>query len=396
MTGFRRAPIVLWSIVLATTAALAGPPPDPETERLLAVVAKAEAAPAWLDAVRTLKAGTADQRARADALLDRLARERHAAWTAAAAKVADLASKAGDGRAAADALKAWDEAREHARAFVFDVVRFPVPANPKITGPCEGYDEAKPRGDAATRAFEKLEPFLARALAPALRLAPARARELADAREAARAAFALVVAHAPAATRDALFPPVPDPLADRLLALRAGDFAGFRDAWRIEPDGWRRLLLFHAWCETILARNEERTFEMEGDALRGLRELNAYRRVLGISPVVHDERLARAARGHSAEMTSRGYFSHRSPTPGRETKDQRAALEGYRGQVVECITAVGGGAAAIEFWKYDGGHHRDMVDPKYVEGGFSTRGPAVYVGGAGDATSLPVIEYRAR
>ncbi len=74
--------IALGSVVLATTAARAGPPPDPETERLLAVVAKAEATPAWLEAVRALKAGTADQRTRADTL-DRLARERHAAWTAA-------------------------------------------------------------------------------------------------------------------------------------------------------------------------------------------------------------------------------------------------------------------------------------------------------------------------
>ncbi len=212
-----------------------------------------------------------------------------------------------------------------------------------------GYDEAKPRGDAATRAFDKLEPFLARAIGPALRLAPARARAAADAREAARAAFASVV-HAPAATRDALFPPVPDPLADRLLALRAGDFAGAATrgassrtagAASFLPPGARR--------SSRATRNAPSRWR--ATLLRGLRELNAYRRVLGISPVVHDERLARAARGHSAEMTSRGYFSHRSPTPGRETKEQRAALEGYRGQVVECITAVGGGAAAIEFWK---------------------------------------------
>jgi len=36
-----------------------------------------------------------------------------------------------------------------------------------------------------------------------------------------------LVAHAPAATRDALAPPVPDALADRLLRLRADDLEGF-------------------------------------------------------------------------------------------------------------------------------------------------------------------------
>jgi len=131
---------------------------------------------------------------------------------------------------------------------------------------------------------------------------------------------------------------------------------------------------------------------MEVDAVRGLRALHEDRRVLGVSPLVHDERLVRAARGHSAERTRLGFFSHRSPTKGGETKEQRAALEGYRAPIVECITAAGGGSAAVEFWKHDGGHHRDMVNPRLVEAGFRTRGPAACVAGTGEARALPVLE----
>ena len=87
------------------------------------------------------------------------------------------------------------------------------------------------------------------------------------------------------------------------------------------------------------------------------------------------------------------YFSHRSPIAARRTKKERAALEGYHAGLVECITGAGGGMKAVEFWKYDGGHHRDMIDPGRIEGGFSTRGPAVYVGGSGEEGSIPGIRY---
>ena len=157
--------------------------------------------------------------------------------------------------------------------------------------------------------------------------------------------------------------------------------------------GWRTLCLFHAYCGAVVAWNDDHPFDMEKTALTGMQGINAYRRALGISPVVHNAKLVRAAFKHSEEMTKRGYFSHRSPVEGRRTKEERAALEGYTDQLVECITGAGGGMRAIEFWKYDGGHHRDMIHPKWKEGGFSTRGPSVYLGGSGEKGCIPGLRY---
>ena len=337
----------------------------------------------------------ADERADEDALrrLHVTARDAHRKWTRAADRVTDLGARVGDGRAAAKRVEAWEAARAAAVEWIFDTERFPVPVETVITGPKTGYGEAKQRGDAAVAAWRSLGRLLDRALKPALALSEKKAKALFEERASARAALDVALAALPPDERAAYPTPDPDPTAERLLALRCGDLAAVAGAYADLPPGWGKLCLFHAWCRTVLDGNEEHTFGMRADAVEGIREMNAYRIALGISPLVHHPELVEAARKHSEEMTRLGYFSHRSPVEGRETKEQRVALEGYGANVVECITGVGGGRSAVEFWKYDGGHHRDMTNPEVVEGGFSTRGPAVYLGGKGEGGSLPGLRY---
>lgn len=304
-------------------------------------------------------------------------------------RVDALVGRLEEGKRDARLREAWEAARERARTWILDEVSFPVPAETVITGPKQGYREAKERGDEALEAYKALSRRLDRALRPALALSPEKARRLALAYEDARAAYA----ESASALPDAAPAPQPDPFALLLLDTRLGRLREGIAAYGTTPPGWARLCLYHALCRAVLEHNERNAYDMEPGAVEGLRAMNRLRIALGISPLVHREELVRMAYGHSHEMTTQGFFSHRSPTPGRETKEDRAKLAGYDGRVVECITGAGGGATAVEFWRYDGGHHRDMCNPKVVEGGFSTRGPAVYVGGKGGDDHLPGFLY---
>ena len=331
--------------------------------------------------------------ARTRAELLQLARERHRARVKAGAALQALAARLGEGRRAGKRRQTWEAAREHANAWIFDEERFPVPIQTMITGPQEGYPEAKRRGDEAVKAWRALSRALDATLKPALALKPKKAAALERRWLEAEAAWQEVATGLDEADLAEFAAVEIDPLAPHLLALRLYRFADVAEAFAKEPPGWRRLCLFHAYAQSVLDHNEAHPFDMDAGGLAGIGGINAYRIALGISPVSHNSKLARMAFLHSEEMTKLGYFSHRSPQPHRETKEKRAKLEGYEALVVECITGIGGGEAAVEFWKYDGGHHRDMVDPNYLEAGMSTRGPAVYNGGRGEDGAIPVIRY---
>ena len=305
-----------------------------------------------------------------------------------------VAAKVGDGKRHERKRLAWEEARAHANAWLFDEEAFPEPREDQVvTGPMQGYGTAKQRGDDALDAWKRLEGLLDRAVRPATSLRAKKAQAIRNDVEEARAAFVRVVEALPEDRREGLDEPRVDPFAVHLLDLVLGRFDPVAEAYAGRAPGWRTLCLFHAYCRAVEAWNEERPYGMAKTALAGMEAINRYRHALGISPIVHNAKLVRAAFKHSEEMTKLGYFSHRSPVEGRRTKEERAALEGYTEQLVECITGAGGGRRAVDFWKYDGGHHRDMIHPKYKEGGFSTRGPSVYLGGAGEPGCIPGIRY---
>jgi hypothetical protein len=97
----------------------------------------------------------------------------------------------------------------------------------------------------------------------------------------------------------------------------------------------------------------------------------------------------KCCRKHSQEMNRLGYFSHTSPTKGRESPGKRAALEGYKGGVGENIfTGMGSAGAAFTAWFHSSGHHRNMLgggDPQHAngkaKGDRSQKGPNFAFGG---------------
>jgi len=97
-----------------------------------------------------------------------------------------------------------------------------------------------------------------------------------------------------------------------------------------------------------------------------VRSVNAYRMMMGLLAVKMNERLLRAARGHSRHMQKNGYFAHNVPapyaTPTNRTPGARAKVQGFGGGVGENIArGPSTGHGAFMAWFRSSGHHRNML-----------------------------------
>lgn len=106
-----------------------------------------------------------------------------------------------------------------------------------------------------------------------------------------------------------------------------------------------------------------------------LLETNHARRAHGLAPLVPDERLALAARHHSAEMADLGYLSHRSPVPAHETLARRVARAGSPLSTLgENLARFVGESdvprAAVDGWLASPGHRANLLSGEFTHVGF--------------------------
>ncbi|MFT7534647.1 MAG: hypothetical protein ACI85K_000596 [Hyphomicrobiaceae bacterium] len=93
----------------------------------------------------------------------------------------------------------------------------------------------------------------------------------------------------------------------------------------------------------------------------GTLRLNEIRYLLGLSLVVIDEKLSAAARDHSKDMHTLGFFSHTSPVAGKQRFSQRASNFGTSASAENIAAGMNTGHGAIRGWWYSPGHHRNML-----------------------------------
>lgn len=88
------------------------------------------------------------------------------------------------------------------------------------------------------------------------------------------------------------------------------------------------------------------------------RTLNRERLLLGLPPLLMDEKLSDAAKGHSADMAGLGFFAHESPVPGKKTPWDRARKAGFEGRGSGENIYMGSPAAqaAYDAWFASDGH----------------------------------------
>lgn len=93
----------------------------------------------------------------------------------------------------------------------------------------------------------------------------------------------------------------------------------------------------------------------------GTLRLNEIRYLLGLSLVIIDEKLSDAARDHSKDMHTLGFFSHTSPVDGKQRFSQRASNFGTSASAENIAAGQSTGRGAIRAWWYSPGHHRNML-----------------------------------
>lgn len=102
--------------------------------------------------------------------------------------------------------------------------------------------------------------------------------------------------------------------------------------------------------------------------------INAFRRANGLRTLVVNRTLADAARAHSGDMLSRGYFDHDAPGG---TFTQRMSRYTPASCIAENIAwgtgPYGTGSGIVEAWKRSPGHRRVMLLPYVRQVGVGVR-----------------------
>jgi uncharacterized protein YkwD len=118
--------------------------------------------------------------------------------------------------------------------------------------------------------------------------------------------------------------------------------------------------------------------------------INDRRLAAGLAPLQPHPLLANAAREHSEEMARLGYFSHESPTQGRQRFNERIALAGVsdfgkagenlqKGHASLARTDLDDAASTFaESWMDSPGHRDNILDEAFV-----FTGVGVFVGPSG-------------
>lgn len=143
-------------------------------------------------------------------------------------------------------------------------------------------------------------------------------------------------------------PPPPPPLP----------LAGLDDEWTV----WTLLAMpLSARDRGALEANEAFRATMDPEEMAGNTALNRLRWLLGLPLLRIDPKLAAAARDHSLDMETLGFFAHESPVAGKKSPGDRAARFGTSGGAENIAAGQSTGADAVRAWWYSPGHHKNML-----------------------------------
>ena len=117
-----------------------------------------------------------------------------------------------------------------------------------------------------------------------------------------------------------------------------------------------------------------------------VRQLNAVRSAQGLRPLHLNNELEQAARAHSLEMASFGYFAHRSADggsfAGRVRHWYALGRRGSAGENLLWVTPQIAGARVVQLWLASPEHRANILDPSWQDVGCSAvhadSAPGVY------------------
>lgn len=100
--------------------------------------------------------------------------------------------------------------------------------------------------------------------------------------------------------------------------------------WKEQKDKWGQTQQAAATAEAAKKHNANCKWA-KGNQRDFSNHLNHERAVMGLPPLLLEERLSEASWGHSNDMRAGGFFSHTSPIPGKRTPADRARKAKFRG-----------------------------------------------------------------
>ncbi len=163
----------------------------------------------------------------------------------------------------------------------------------------------------------------------------------------------LVVGHCRVQLREEMLEAVPADPAEELKALL--------------PESGSLQIPLPGNARAVLRRNAALAEEIEPAEAKGIAQLNHWRILLGLDPLIIDPKLCEAARDHSKDMAEQGFFSHTNPDPEKSTPSARARRFGTSASG-ENIAIAAGAEAANRSWFGSPGHHRNMFGNYSVVG----------------------------
>jgi uncharacterized protein YkwD len=101
---------------------------------------------------------------------------------------------------------------------------------------------------------------------------------------------------------------------------------------------------------------------------------NAERAAAGLRPLGVDERLTAAAQAHSADMVTRGFYSHTSPDGSQPWDRARAAGATHRGIGENIACGQRSPAEVVEGWMNSPGHRANILKPDFTQIGIGYAG----------------------
>jgi len=422
--------LALWA---ALPGASAGPAQDVEALRR---ALQSEVREERSEACRRIGELEGEARTQALSLLQAERRRWSSAHERAARKVAGLVSDYQRGATVRQELFArWEVAAREALGAIFDEQLFPDPPGP-VSGPCQGYEAVQAQVLRARELYDKLLALAEKDLRAVLQMDRAKATTLHDellrsggrAEELGAWLGALGAPVEPLATLPAL------PLAalflvsgdweracarelrspgeedgtwascqiDWAAASAAGASASVSDLELPAPapptvpgaaprplEGYERFLFHHLLGQRIEQDNATLDSALPGVVREAVAALNAYRRSLGVRPLQLHPKLIVAIRDHLwtiAALTHEG-GSAQTATPALRAKTAGYPDPRFTGENLATADVV----TAMEQWKWDGAHHRILVNPCAVHvGAFQTALSGMVVA-AGDPPQLPSL-----
>lgn len=120
-------------------------------------------------------------------------------------------------------------------------------------------------------------------------------------------------------------------------------------------------LILSTGARKVLAANAGLSRRIDPEEARSIHELNMLRVLVGRNPLLIDLRLTAAARGHSKDMKTEGFFAHESPLPGKKSFSDRAKRAGTTASGENIFMGSTSGAAAHNGWFHSPGHFKNML-----------------------------------